>query len=81
MKALAILLVLTITSGCANNLIDPLCLPSRPTLQPITVVEQAEVPPGTLAKVADNDLLLKSWVVQVERITEAHNEQFKSSCP
>ena len=82
MKGLKIYFVLMMIglSGCATNLIDPLCLPSRPHLQPITVQEQVAIQPSTLIKVADNDQLLKSHIVTIERITEAHNEQFKATC-
>lgn len=82
MKVLKIFCILMMIglSGCANNLVEPLCLPARPTLQPITVVEQVAMQPDTLAKVGDNDQLLKSHIVTIERITEAHNEQFKATC-
>ena len=82
MKGLKIYFVLMMIglSGCATNLINPLCLPSRPLLQPITVEEQIEIPPDTLGKVADNQEVLKSHIRTIERITEAHNEQFKAGC-
>ena len=80
LKVLTTLLILTSTSGCANKYIQPLCLPHRPTLERITIEEQLEVPPQILRKVGTNDSKLKEWVVTVERITEAHNEQFKAEC-
>lgn len=80
MKVLLALAILTISSGCAHNLTEPLCLPDRPVLQPITVAEQINIKPATLLKIADNDLALKSWVVTTERLVEAHNEQFKAKC-
>ena len=80
MKVLTIFLIATITSGCANTLVEPLCLPERPVLQDISIEEQIEINPHTLLKVAENDLKLKSHVRRIERITEAHNEQFKAKC-
>jgi hypothetical protein len=82
LKVLTTLLILMITStGCAiNREVQPLCLPDRPELQSITVVEQLDIQPSVLLKIADNDLKLKSWVTTVERITEVHNGQFKAKC-
>lgn len=80
LKVLAIFLILITSSGCANRFIEPLCLPDRPDLEPISVAEQADIKPSTLLKIAENDLKLKSWVVTAERITEEHNEQFSAKC-
>ena len=80
LKVLTILLILTTTSGCATSYVNPLCLPSRPALENITIEEQIEIQPSTLIKIAENDSKLKEWVVTTERITRIHNEQFKATC-
>jgi len=81
LKGLIILTTLMISSGCvSNNVIEPLCLPNRPTLEPITTVEQMLINAQTLRKIADNDLKLKSYVRTAERLAEEHNKQFKAKC-
>ena len=81
MKVLIALAILTITSGCVSTpLIEPLCLPDRPVLVPITVEEQIEINPSTLLKIAINDAELKSWVKLAERTADVHNKQFKATC-
>ena len=84
MKVLIPLLILTIgTSGCSlfkERLIDPLCLPERPSLESISIEEQRAMDRETLRKVAENDVKLKSWIVKAERSADAHNQQFKAKC-
>ena len=81
MKVLIALAILTISSGCVSTpLIEPLCLPDRPVLVPITVEEQIEINPHTLLKVAVNDAELKAWVRTAEEIANVHNKQFKATC-
>lgn len=77
------ILVLTIGSllvGCASHPASPLCLPSRPVLEPISMGEQSDIKPSTLIKIATNEAKLKSHVRSIERITEEHNKQFESKC-
>ena len=81
MKVLTTLLILMITSGCANQYITPLCLPSRPVLYPITIEEQIEIHPDTLEKIGINDARLKAYVVHSELLAAEHNKQFKIKCP
>lgn len=83
MKVLTILVILTtlmLGSGCANTIIEPLCLPAPPALYPISIEEQIEVPPSILIKVGTNDKRLKSWIKTTTRITDEHNKQFKAKC-
>ena len=80
MKVLAILTIGSIVSGCASHIAEPLCLPSRPVLEPISIEEQIEINPDTLIKVATNDAKLKSHIRSIEQITEEHNKQFKAKC-
>ncbi len=87
LKVLTTLLILTTFSGCSlfkEKLVEPLCLPSNPILESITVEEQLGIFDGageeTLRKIAENDSKLKSWITTTKRITEAHNEQFESKC-
>jgi hypothetical protein len=71
-------------SGCATSIVEPLCLPSRPTLINVTNMEKYElylVNPTTVESLALNDERLKNHIETIEAITEAHNEQFKASCP
>ena len=69
-----------IGSGCSALVAEPLCLPARPVLYPLTVEEQRDMSIDTLEKVAINDARLKSHIRTIEQITEAHNKQFKASC-
>ena len=79
-KILTILAILTTGSGCSALVAEPLCLPARPVLYPITAAEQREIPFDILEKVAINDVRLKTHIKTIEEITEAHNKQFKASC-
>lgn len=81
-KTLVVMTIGSILSGCAlfKHPGEPLCLPSRPTLEPISIEEQLEIPPQTVAKLSRNEGKLKSHVVTIERITEEHNKQFKAEC-
>ena len=80
-RILTILAILMMTgSGCSALVAEPLCLPARPVLYPITAEEQREIPFDTLEKVAINDVRLKTHIKTIEEITEAHNKQFKASC-
>ena len=85
MRVWTTLLILTITSGCAGNQLTlPLCLPDRPVLEPVTIIEQMairDISKDLLRRVSLNDLYLKAWLTTVEGITEAHNEQFEAECP
>lgn len=81
MKILVLTIGSLIVSGCATHPASPLCLPGRPTLQPISIEEQSGVKPSTLIKIATNEEKLKSHVRSIERITEEHNKQFKAQCP
>lgn len=81
MKRLILLVILTIIGSGCTTLGEPLCLPSRPSLAPISIEEQIEVPPSILIKVATNDAKLKSHIKAIERITSEHNKQFKAQCP
>ena len=80
LKVLTILPILMIGSGCSALVAEPLCLPARPVLYPLTVEEQRDMSIDTLEKVAINDARLKSHIRTIEQITEAHNKQFKASC-
>ena len=81
MKVLTTLLILTTTSGCAIQHINPLCLPDRPQLYPITIEEQIEINPDTLEKIGINDARLKAYVMHAELLAAEHNKQFKIACP
>lgn len=86
LKVLTILTTLTITSGCSlwkNNLVEPLCLPERPVLETVSIEDQRSMKNASqkgFSQLGRNDLALKDWVVVVEKITAAHNEQFKAQC-
>lgn len=82
MKALTVLAILMMIglSGCATNLINPLCLPDRPELLPLTVQQKVEMDPDALEVVALNDRALKGYIITIERVVEAHNEQFEATC-
>ena len=83
MKVLTTLLIAMTFSGCSlfkDNLIEPLCLPSRPVLEDISIDEQRSIERTTLRKLATNDAKLKSHINTIERITGVHNEQFKVNC-
>lgn len=80
-KTLVVMTIGSILVGCAAHPASPLCLPSRPTLTPISIAEQADIKPSTLIKLSVNEERLKNHVVSIERITEEHNKQFKASCP
>ena len=80
MKTLAVTIGSTILLGCASHPAEPLCLPARPVLEPVTVEEQLEIPPLTVAKLSRNEGKLKSHVRAIERITEEHNKQFDATC-
>lgn len=83
MERVIISLILTIgISGCAGHrLIEPMCVPARPILQPVSVEEQAEIPPLVLIKVAQNQYKLQQHIITIEEIARIHNEQFEASCP
>lgn len=78
-KTLAVMIGSTALLGCAH-IAEPLCLPSRPTLEPISMGEQSDIKPSTLIKLATNEEKLKRHVRTIERITEEHNKQFKAQC-
>lgn len=83
LQALTILLIATTSSGCGllrNNVMEPLCLPDRPSLENISIVEQSDINAQTLRKIADNDRKLKAHVRVTERLVEEHNKQFKAEC-
>ena len=80
LKALTILLILISISGCANRLVQPLCLPDRPVNVDLSIEQQAAIEADTLEIIGNNDDRLKTWIVTVERITDAHNDQFKAEC-
>lgn len=84
MKRLILLATLmTIGSGCTllkDPIREPLCLPNRPYLLPITVEEQIEINPQVLDKIATNDVRLKSHIKMIEDITIEHNKQFRAQC-
>lgn len=79
-KTWAVTIGSSILLGCASHPAEPLCLPARPVLEPVTVAEQMEIPPQTVAKLSRNEGKLKSHVRTIERITEEHNKQFDAAC-
>ena len=79
MKVLVVTTIISILSGCAT-VGEPLCLPSRPTLEPISIEEQIDINPDTLIKLATNEKKLKSHISTIEAITIEHNRQFKAQC-
>jgi len=81
---LTICLIMTIGSGCAAHVAEPLCLPQRPTLINLTNDEKFQLwtaNPVALEALAINDQRLKTHIETIEEITEAHNEQFEAKCP
>ena len=84
MKTLKVLtifpILMMIGSGCSALVAEPLCLPARPILYPLSIEEQRAMEQDTLEKVAINDARLKSHIKTIEQITEAHNTQFKAKC-
>lgn len=83
LQVLTILTTLTIGSGCQHNLIQPFCLPDRPELEAISVEAQRTLKkeyPEDLVKIAVNDIKLKSHIRTIERLSIAHNKQFKTKC-
>lgn len=84
MKRLILLAILmTIGSGCTllkDPIREPLCLPSRPYLDPITYAEQLEIRQELRDKIATNDVKLKSHIRMIEEITIEHNKQFRAQC-
>lgn len=83
LRVLTILLIVTIGSGCSlfkDRIREPLCLPSRPVLEDLTILEQRMMNPDTLEKVAINDVRLKTHIKTIEEITAEHNTQFKAKC-
>jgi hypothetical protein len=83
---LTTLLIATTISGCSlfkDNLVEPLCLPSRPVLQDVSIEQQRTLKDAdseAFSIVATNDLLLKQHIVTIEAITDVHNNQFKAKC-
>ena len=74
-KVLTILVILTISSGCASvPTAPPLCYPDRPVLEAISVDEQREIPADTLLKIGTNDAKLKSHIRVIERLLDEHNK-------
>ena len=85
-KGLIICLTLTITgSGCASTevFVEPLCLPTRPTMVPLSIEDQRwlkEANQSMFTDIAVNDFQLKLYIALVERLVAAHNEQFEAEC-
>ena len=86
MKVLITLLIATTISSCSfskGNFIEPLCLPTRPLLEDISIVDQRLMKGATeegFTVMVTNDIKLKSYVSTIEKITVVHNEQFKAKC-
>lgn len=87
MKVLTTFLILTIGSGCAATPpYSALCQPDRPDLEPLTLEEQVLVHsikptgPEILARIASNDLRLKSHIKLLEELITEHNKVYGSTC-
>ena len=86
MKVLTTLLIAMTISGCSllkNNLVEPLCLPSRPVLSDISIEQQRRLKEADnegFANISVNDLLLKHHISTIEGIVDVHNNQFKAQC-
>lgn len=83
---ITLLIVTAIGSGCATTetFIEPVCLPSRPVLVNMTIVDQTAFRAWNeqlYTDVAVNDLLLKRYAATVEGLVTIHNGQFEASCP
>ena len=79
-------IVILIGSGCATTetFVEPLCIPSRPVLVNMTVVDQRAFRAWNedlYTDVALNDLLLKRYAATIEGLVTIHNGQFEASCP
>jgi len=70
--------------GCAaNDLVEPLCYPIKPTLYDITLEEQRQIKainPHLLARIGINDKVLKDYISLMIELTVSHNEQFEATC-
>ena len=83
LKILMISLTTMVGSGCANNIVSPMCLPDRPELINISNDDKFamfEASPSGLEALALNDDKLKLHIETIEDIAVEHNKQFKAEC-
>jgi hypothetical protein len=58
--------VTVLLSGCHHFVQGDTPCPARPLLEPITAQEQVLIAPGTLSKIASNQIKLKQYAKKLE---------------
>ena len=87
LKILTICLIMMSGSGCSlfkERIIQPLCLPDRPTLINLSNEEKYDLylaNATALEALSINDTTLKNHIETIEEVVREHNKQFKAQCP
>ncbi len=73
-KLLLCLILTTIGNGCATFVDSPIGIPPRPTLVPLPIEMQHQIPVDALDIIAVNDAALKHHIRRLEGRISVHDE-------